>query len=66
MVSTKILFQASQSKNVYSIGVKFKTPTEFIYETILDFRYKTEVYTISMIADLKEEKQITIDLHWDK
>lgn len=51
---------------MYSIGVKFKTPNDFIYETVLDVRYKTEVYTISMIADLKEEKHITIDLHWDK
>ncbi|CAB3385673.1 Hypothetical predicted protein [Cloeon dipterum] len=64
--SFKVEVQATHGKNIYAFGMKYKTPTELLHELFFDAKYKTQVYSLSLIGDLKEEKQLMVDLHLDK
>lgn len=59
-------FQANHKEDEYGIFYKHvvSSPTEI--STKAKIKYKTQVYSVTSVLDLKERKQLMLEFHFDQ
>lgn len=65
-VSIETQFQADHNKDLYAVFLKHTTNTPFEITTEGRLKYKTKLYSITSSLHLKEQKQISVELHIDQ
>ncbi|KAF4531743.1 hypothetical protein B566_EDAN015189 [Ephemera danica] len=60
-----LVLQNNDSKEPYALTIKHATPSDELFETAFEIKYKSKVFSGTIQADLRQEKLIKIDLHID-
>ncbi|XP_066998183.2 uncharacterized protein Apoltp [Anabrus simplex] len=62
----KLDLQAEHNKEKYSIVLKHASPSSVEFETYVEVRVKSAVYSVTTMVNLLQHRQILIELHLDQ